>query len=355
MNRDIEDFPERFLVWLLQSDNSPKPSRHRSKTTAADASESSPEEGEIEEIDKWELDEFDQLESEVLNATAASLGESTVFSQSGKAGEISALQDRFQALVKRRLQKELQDRPPLFPWETEISDYEPDCVEPDSFSPNQLWMAHLQKLRLPVPIPPDIFAQLLDRCQAVVQCSIAEGVKLVRAVEALFPGQSQVLNQFAGVVLNSSCLDSPEPIEFAQTASPFPSSYEAATPTEQMVLLLIAARQMIGSLTLSLSPNQRMVQREWLTAVGLLTLQAEYQVERRLFASLRVRGQFPYGGCLKLQVGEAQAIAQRPDAGQLSVELSDLELDQIYPLEVLFPELDQHPLVFGIYPRLGSG
>ncbi|NJR51387.1 MAG: hypothetical protein HC780_19205 [Leptolyngbyaceae cyanobacterium CSU_1_3] len=34
-----------------------------------------------------------------------------------KPGEIPAVQDRFHALLKRRLQFEIEQKPPLFPWE----------------------------------------------------------------------------------------------------------------------------------------------------------------------------------------------------------------------------------------------
>jgi hypothetical protein len=353
MNNDIEAFPEVFLAWFLQTKDSPEifpQEGARKETFSRDTLESSSQEEPIEEIEVWELDEFDQLESEVLNASLASSSELTVSPLSNRAEDPFTLQDRFQALVKRRLKTELQNNPPLFPWEKEISDYEPEEADTEFVSPDELWTAQLNKLHLPVPIPADIVAQLFDRCEAVVQSSTAEGVKLVRAVEGLFPGQSQKLKQFAGVLLGAKSSPDAAAIAPRNTPSQFPSSYEVATPTEQMVLLLIAARQIIGSLTLSLSPAQSIVERQWLTAVGQLVLQAEYQVERRLFASLRVRGQFPCGGSLKLQVGQASAIAQRPDPGQLSVELSDLELDQIYPIEVLFPHLTHNPLIFGVCP-----
>lgn len=351
MNRDTEDFPERFLVWLLQNNNAPQLSRQWSKTEATVTGEvpQSLSSGEIDEIHTWEIDEFDELESEILNATVASPGESAVYPQSKSGKENFALQDRFQALVKRRLQKELQDHPPLFPWETEISDCESDAELAPS-SPNQFWTTHLQRLRLPVPIPPDIFAQLVDCCQTVVHSSIASPIKLVRAVERLFPGQSQMLNQFASVVVASASDDNLAQIDLSGVETDFPSSYEAATPTEQMVVLLIAARQIIGSLTLTLSPHQPIVESEWLTAVGDLVLRAEYQVERHLLACLRVQGRFPCGGSLKLSVGQSCAIASRSDAGQLSVELSELELNQTYPLEVLCPHLHENPLIFGICP-----
>lgn len=349
MNRDIEDFPEIFLAWLLQSDRAIESSvefAHR-----ADSTEEALEPPLWDdEIENWELDELDLLESEALKATLSSPSEAAVCPPPSRPGDIPVIQDRFQELVKRRLQAELQKNPPRFPWETEISDDEPDVPVPEAVVTNQLWTAQLQRFRLPVSIPPDIFAQLLERCQTAIQSSKAEGAKLVRAVEALFPGQSQVLHKFAGIVLASTAAKSAETVDFAQVESKLPSSYETATLNEQMVLLLIAARQIIGALTLTLSPSQPIVERQWLTAVGMLTIQAEYQVERRLFASLRVEGQLPYGGSLKLQVGQSQAIAQRPDSGKVSVELFDLEVDQTYPLEILFPELDRNPLIFAICP-----
>jgi hypothetical protein len=39
-------------------------------------------------------------------------------------GEIPAVQDRFHALLKRRLLIEAQQKPPVFPWEKEAVDYD---------------------------------------------------------------------------------------------------------------------------------------------------------------------------------------------------------------------------------------
>ena len=46
--------------------------------------------------------------------------------QSFNFGEIHAVQERFQALLKQRLLSEYENTPPLFPWESEVSEYPAD-------------------------------------------------------------------------------------------------------------------------------------------------------------------------------------------------------------------------------------
>jgi hypothetical protein len=40
------------------------------------------------------------------------------------------VEDRLPLLIQKRLEAEIQKHPPLFPWETEIDDY--DTTEPES-------------------------------------------------------------------------------------------------------------------------------------------------------------------------------------------------------------------------------
>ncbi|MBD2184643.1 hypothetical protein H6S82_15450 [Planktothrix sp. FACHB-1355] len=364
MNRDIEAFPEKFFAWLLQSDRvNPAPGHEFDRSTA---SLSEKENSNLEtpsevthslelgdcDIDDWELEDLDLLESEVLNAALSSTITPEVLRQPPqKPGDIPVVRDRFQALLKRRLKKEIENNPPLFPWETEIGDYEPDRpakIELDSGSATHLWTAQIQKFNLPVAIPPEVFTQLLDRCQAVVQSSKTEAAKLVRAVEVLFPGHSQMLNKFAQKVSAPADRKSLDTVDYRQEATKFPSSYETATLAEQMVLLLQAARQILGSLTLLVSSSQLAVERQWLSAVGVLTLEVQYQVHKQSIASVRIRGQFPCGGSLKFRGGQAVASTHRPDPGCLSVELFDLEPNHSYLLEVHFQQLGQKPLIFAV-------
>lgn len=274
-------------------------------------------------------------------------------------GEIPAVQDRFYSLLKNRLQAEIQRNPPLFPWETEIHDYETEtppfaaiAAEPVAEpaiagSPKVgagFWGSQLKHLNLPVPVPEKVLTQLLQRCQEVVQSSLLEGAKLVRAVEELFPNQSPALNHLAGLVMTS-------PARSGGTTAPapdanYPSSYEAAASPQQMVLSLLAAREIIASLTLTLSTDTPAVEREWLTEVGAFSLKAEYQSAPA--AALRVQANLPSGGGLILRGSGLQSSAERLSAGQLKVELSDIQPSELYSLEVRLTEKDATPLTFAV-------
>jgi hypothetical protein len=106
-------------------------------------------------------------------------------------GDVPAVQDRYYALLKNRLQSEIEQNPPLFPWETEQYRYETGW----------LWSRQLKTIQLPIPVPGDLLAKLLERCQNLAQSSLKEGAKLVQAVEELFPNQPEALNHLAGLVM----------------------------------------------------------------------------------------------------------------------------------------------------------
>jgi hypothetical protein len=264
-------------------------------------------------------------------------------------GETLTVQDRFHALLKRRLAIEIQRNPPLFPWETEIHDYETDLGYDSvgtevkvgvtaTYIHDRLWLNQLKNLSLPVAFPDAVLTQLFQRCQELVHSSLLEGAKLVRAVEDLFPDQSQALNQIAGLVLTPAFRSSPEAIQY-------PAQYEKAELPQQMVLSLLAAREIIGTLTLSVSSSQPQTERQWLTELGALTLRTTYEAGPS--AKLRVQTSLPCAGSLLLRGAGLQAIAQRLDPGPLSVELFDTQ-PQSYALEVQFADQQQAPLTFAI-------
>jgi hypothetical protein len=346
MNSESEAI-ENFLAWLLQDPKSTitAPSGHScSQFTELDHS--------ITGVPQ--LHQLDPIDSEELNAMAINISDSNHFSFKEtslfKPGDIPAVQDRFHTLLKRRLRTEIERKPPLFPWETEVCDYKSeiaDWVAPQ-FVPTNIWATQLQALNLPVPMPESLIAQLFDRCQEVVQSSLLEGAKLVRIVEDFFPGHLQALNQVTEWVLVSPIrgVESENGLKVVRPLPGFPSHYNVATQPQQMALSLIAAREILESLTLRLSPDQPKVERQWQTGIGLLTLQAESQSEPR---HLRIQGQLPCSGALHLRAGEAQATAERSNPGYVSVELFDLQPNRVYPLEVRLAAVDQPPLVFAIH------
>ena len=369
MNTDPESFSRELIAWLLQDFSSAAASTEAGSPSSSSSGTHgfmSPQAEQFAQpmLDptshEVEVEDYDPLDSEGIDSALAYSSELPAFSphsgsQPLRSGEIPTVQDRFYALLKRRLQTEIQRHPPLFPWESEISDYDRDLVDSTTASqvPLRLWAAQLRNLSVPVPVPEAVLAQLLDQCQSVVQSSMREGAKLVRAVEGLFPNQAHLLNDLAGMVLMSPSRGGDDASSGVSTLmrdpnAKFPSSYENATPAQQMVLSLLAAREILQSLTLTVSASQPAAERQWLTAAGLLTLELRYQPQGE--ARLRVQGRLPCGGSLTFQGQDTQAIAHRLEPGCLSVELFNPQPHQTYPLEVKFDQPEQEPLTFAIQP-----
>jgi hypothetical protein len=266
--------------------------------------------------------------------------------QTFKLGDIPTVQDRFQAVLKRRLQTEIENQPPLFPWETQLMEY-PERLEERSLTlvPAWGWKAQQSKLNLPMPLPEEVFRQLLEKCQTLLTSSLPLGAKLVQVVESFFPQESQALNDIAGLVLRSTyrsadVLDQKLNIE---------SDYPDLQPRQQMALSLLAAKQLLENLSLPVTPNSPVVERQWFTSEGILTLRVEYQ-SRGKQTQLQVQADLPTKGIVTLRADGTLAMAQSSSAGCLNVELSCQEFNPTYTLEVEFPEIDQQPLLFVINP-----
>jgi hypothetical protein len=346
-NRDAEAFERHFLNWILRTPENAL-SRNEENLTQPPPSAEWGDTEDYAGVEYWEWDEPDPIDTEVRP-------HSNAVAQPMTFGEIPTVQDRFQTLLKQRLKAEIESNPPLFPWETQIQSYDhdyPDGATPQWVPPLHIWTPQLQNLRwgrLPIPITQEVFAQLLKLCQKQVMSSLREGEKLVRAVDSLFPGQSQELNELAGLVLRGALRGH---IDLENLPN-----YEEATPDKQIVLSLMAAREIIDSLTLNCPINQPPVSREWLTALGSLTLKAQYLSNgdrEQPISSLRVECQFPRGGSLELKGGDAKATSQRPNSGHLSVELFDPQPHKTYALEVRFQNFEARPLMFAIRPTLAG-
>ena len=366
MNSDIDNNSDplysRLIAWLLEesvSAASPLPDEQAQNTVHT---------GEPKAAD-FEIDQLDPLDLEELNFAPSITGEaapSRIQPGSGESGvreeielggttrpynlgEMPTVQNRFQAILKRRLQVEIERHPPLFPWETEMSDYEPDssdAVTDRWVPPVRLWMPQLSNLSLPVPIPENVLAQLLDACSEAMYSRRQLGAKLVSAVENLFPAQFQSLNHLAGMVLLS-----PGRGPNAGQPQSLPSSYESAATDQQMTLALLAAKEIISALTVPISSTHTPVERQWQTSAGVVTVQAEYQMQEGV-PKLRVSGRLPRGGSMTLRTPQASAVSQRTYPGYLSVESFDLQPNQTYPLEIRFHDIEQTPLIFAICPTM---
>lgn len=347
MNSNEEAFESRFFAWLNPESNEPASLRNGDLDDPSNrfsTPDSSPE-------DIAHTESIDPFDDEDLSSICTQNDEREnlpmfLESQSDRLGDIPTVQQRFYEVLKRRLKTEIQQAPPLFPWETEMLVYDaevPDAVSVDRV-PSDLWMPQLQNLRLPVPLPKEVFKSLLTRCQQVVNSSLLEGSRLVDVVTELFPEQLSALNYWTEQVLIWETGRGEEPKPLVNC----PTTYEMANPTQQMVLSLLAAREILGSLTLRVSASHPKCTQEWSTALGTLKIEAQYQPQ--LWNSkLRIQAQLPQGGNLQIQGDSAVARAQRPDRGALSVELFDIRPDRTYSLEISLDSEDS-PFLFVICP-----
>lgn len=335
-NRENSAFERRFWDGLHQ-----QPVQNSSPLTEGELNPLV-EQQENSRVDDLEWDELDPLNSEEIDV-------SNQDSQRFTLGDMPLVRNRFEGLLKDRLKATIELNPPLFPWETEEhSSFEyPDVLLDEQVPVPNLWLAQRQQFKWSFPLPESVFAQLLTPCQTVLQSALREGAKLVRAVETLFPDQSQPLNELAGFVIRGSLRG---PLDLTESQP----CYETATPEQQMVLLLLAAQEILNTLTLNCRLNEPLVRQDWLTAFGQLTVEAEY-VQSDYGTSLKILGQLPAGGRLQLLGNKTEAAAQRSDSGYLKLELIDPEPNRIYRLHVLLHSSEQNPLCFAICPSLPSG
>ncbi|MEH1903212.1 MAG: PatU [Nostoc sp.] len=325
MNSDSESLQHECLDWLL-TDNVKNNER------------------------SVECEENDGVKDLLKEATASKSSQPKLGGtpQTFQLGEIPTVQDRFQAVLKRRLQIQVQDHPPLFPWETQLIDY-PDFVDEPSMTlvPTWGWMVQQSKLNLPRPLPEKVFRQLLEQCQALVTSSVPLGAKLVQVVENFFPNESQALNDIAGLVLRSTYRS----VNTLETMPTIQSDYSDLQPRQQMALSLLAAKQLLENLTLPLSATSPVVERQWLTSVGTLNIKVEYQSLGKL-TRLLIQAELPVKGTLTLRGSGTLAMATSSSPGYLSVELGCEQLNPTYTLEVEFPEIDEQSLLFVISPTI---
>ena len=244
------------------------------------------------------------------------------------------IHDRFYALLKRRLQAEIQNNPPLFPWETEILDYADVGV----------WATQLQRLKLPVALPDLVLAELFQGCQQVIQNVHQQGLQLIQAVEALFPNEGDRLNDFAGQVLLGASRDDDRTRTWL-LGSEIPQSYEQAHGSQQMLLALMAAQELLSQATLVLSPHEPRVLRQWQTALGPLEVTATQTEPLPGQIRLDIWADLPGAGQVTLQTGDTMTTVKRDSAGTLSLVIPAAQMAQVYPLDINIQEADQ-PLKF---------
>lgn len=251
------------------------------------------------------------------------------------------MQDRFHTLLKNRFHTEYENRPPLFPWETEAREYP---VEEPAHARAGHWLTNTGRLAVSSKLPEPVLAQLLERCQSMMQSSLKQGVKLVRIVSGLFPDHGEVLEPIANIVLTPAYRSGPDLAEATlQEIDNLAGGYDEATPEQRIALAMLAATEIIGALTLTLSAAEPSVTRDWDTPKGILTVEATY-----LNGILLVNASLPTGGSIQLIDSDSSAEASRIDSGMVSVAKGMPEMGKTYPLELTLDQGGQKPLRFSV-------
>ena len=265
--------------------------------------------------------------------------------QSFNFGEIHAVQERFHNLLKQRFLSEYENNPPLFPWESEVAEYPVDVADFGPAAASSLWDAHVSELAVPRLLPAPLLKALFDRCQAIAQMPVKQGVRLVRAVEELFPDQLDILEPIADMVLVPAyrSADAATRDALTQELTAVAEDYDAALPEQQVALSMLAAQEILGALTLSLTAKQPSETRLWMTDKGALNLTATYAE-----GALAVSVALPAGGQVNLKGDDVERQVTRSRPGSLDMALTDLTVGRTYLLKILLTG-EVAPLSFAIH------
>jgi len=245
-------------------------------------------------------------------------------------------ENQAQGLISERLKAEFDNRPPLFPWEAKLEGYLTEL-------PNQSTQARLTNLRLDKfssLLPERVLSPLLSRCQEISHTAQKQGVKLVKALEILFPDNADALEPIANMVLTPAYRSGVDTDSLTELSY----SYEEANPQQQIAISMLAAKEIFDLLTLVVSREQPIAERQWQTSHGELYLKIVLMEPN----GLHIRGHLPCNGMFRVRHDGLNMQAQRDSPGLLSMELTDLQLDQAYPLEVKLSNQDKSPLRFNI-------
>jgi hypothetical protein len=225
MDKNTEQFTERISSWL----SSPADVNPASQTDDLSLD--------------WEVDTVDISWEEDLDMAHPNPN------KPADIQELPLAQHRYEDLLKQKLVAEIASRPPRFPWETEVMDYQEESI---TTKVQSLWQPELVRLSLKISLPEQIVETLLKQCLEAITSLRPQGAKIIQAVQALFPNQTPDLNQMTTGLLMSPNRSTQGTLE-QEIAQRWQEDYETATPAQQMVLSLITAKAIIKALSVTLT------------------------------------------------------------------------------------------------------
>ncbi|MEM8503941.1 MAG: hypothetical protein AAF716_12400 [Cyanobacteria bacterium P01_D01_bin.1] len=239
---------------------------------------------------------------------------------------------------------EYEKTPPLFPWESELREYPAEVADPVGVDYSvSLWNQHLSSLKVPGLLPEPVLNALFKQCQSIVLSPIKQGVQLVRAVESLFPAQGDMLEPIADIVLVPTYRsDNETQTAVFEQVNQLADDYASAKPEQQIALSMMAAKEILSAMTLSLSARSPEDSREWVTACGILKLSASYAGANPVDGNdtdkqLRVSAVLPDSGQIRLWDGNVEKRAACSKPGSL-----DLVWGSLTPAKTCLLEVSLH-------------
>lgn len=252
------------------------------------------------------------------------------------------------------LQKFVGSSPPLFPWETEVTDYPTESS--DSISDikiSSLWLNHVQSLRISSLLPEEVLQVLFVRCTSMVRFPIKQSRKLIRAVEYLFPDQLDMLEPIADMVLVPAYRsDRSTQDALINELAAVVGSYDSARPEQQVALSMLAAQEIFASLMITISVDDPIVIRTWITSIGDVELTIRLLCKKRLLrkntSQLNITALLPSGGQVVIKSAEIEQLGTRSQSGKLEVALDNPIANMTYQLKVLL-DSENYPLFIAIH------
>ncbi|MEL6556175.1 MAG: hypothetical protein AAFQ63_22370, partial [Cyanobacteria bacterium J06621_11] len=170
------DVTEAGLFGVESDATSSKPSHHHgSESEAARAMTPYPSTSQSRVVSFTTYNPRFSVASRAISSTetvstepSLDVGSSSQTAQSFYFGEIHAVQERYHSLLKQRLHSEYEKNPPLFPWETEISEYPAEVADPVGVATvviAPLWSNHVSALKVPSLLPQPLLDILQTRRQ----------------------------------------------------------------------------------------------------------------------------------------------------------------------------------------------
>ncbi len=109
--------------------------------------------------------------------------------------------------------------------------------------------------------------------------------------------------------------------------------YDSALPAQQIALSMMAAREILGALTLCVGAQQTDEKTRWITPRGVLELTASYQASHQA-SQLTIAAVLPDGGELRLWDGDMEKRSRRSAPGGLDIVWIQPTANKTYGLEI---------------------